>query len=246
MKKSEYVIWFLMVSLALMQSEGKVQCLVFEVALYFLCKKIINRIINPKKKKEKNQKLYKYENLDKEQIPRLEQKEKFNIENYREDIEEARIRIQEKEDRIAGYDFREFEGRQNVQWEDVYDYLWLQCRYKGIPMWNEYINELINRGCLNESDRKKIFKKAGKYIPWEYRPDLEEEQNEFRKEVRKKDKEYDDFNKAYDIEDFFEEKGLFNDGLERIFSKEDKKINKSDSYLKSFEYDEYLKRKGYI
>lgn len=219
---------------------------IFFVSIYILCKFAWNKLIVDKNVTKKEKTRYKYENLSNE-LNISDEKEKISSIDIDKAISEARNKIEEHKERIANYDFREFKGRKNVPWEDVYDYLWFQCRYKGIMMWNEYMNELINMGVINQSDKKCVFKKAGNYIPWNYRPDLEEEQNEFIKKTRK-DTEYHD--------NFFEKSAdhvytpMYKDGLltkeeyERYMGRN--KPNHDDHFLKCFYYEEYLKRKGYI
>lgn len=231
------IIW-----LSAIQRKDKILCFLFLVGLYELCNLFIKFLFKEKSGKSQGKSKYKYQDINSSSVDDLKDIQKIDF-DVSEAIDDARNAVEARKDRIASYDFREFNGRKNVNWEEVYDYLWLQCRYKGIRMWSEYMNELIERGVIDENDKKLVFKKAGNYIPWNPRPDLEA-QHEFEKEKERKRKnaqnKWDESVKEYNYK-------LYKNGLmsKEAYEYATREIV-NEGYLKSFFYDEYLKKKGYI
>lgn len=239
-----------MVWLAMIQRRDKLECFVFEVICYFLISASWKILTRPKKKDTALQK-YKYEYAGRNFTPVdpiMHDDSDLHKPNLDDVIEEARTEVQEKANRVSNYDFREFRGRKNVPWEEVYDYLWLHCRYKGIPMWLEYMSELVNEGVMSEECIKKVFDKAGIYIPWTPRPELEARDNIETEKVRKRDNHWEQLQISQaKFVDYLKDVGIY-DGCEEYYENDRKmcEVHLSDKHLKAFYYDEYLKRKGYI
>lgn len=236
-------IWIFMFLLALVQRTGKIQVFLIEVFIYLIISWYFKKV-SGSEKKQSEKKLYKYENLDNQETSDRKLIEQIDWETVDSDVQEAKDKLAERKQRVESYDYREFIGRKDVDWEEVYDYLWKQCRYKGILMWNEYMNYLISKGIINEVDKKLVFKKAGNYIPFKPRLDLEAIQKIERDDVRSKDKEESKFIEsinAYNQKLYVQ--GVVNEKqLEKMMIKDEK----SDNYLKTFDYEKYLKRKGYV
>ena len=198
-----------------------------------------------KTNKKYSKKKYKYQNAIEENVNISNESEIFDLDLFESQIKDVEKQLNEREERIASYDYREFKGRNNVPWIEVYEYLWNQCRYKGISMWIEYMRQLVKEGVINNEDISNVIKKAGDYIPWNPRLDLEVENLDFIEETRRKDKENDLF---------FESVNKYNEKLYKqgILSKDEyeKEINKRNKhnldYLKIFYYEEYLKEIGRI
>lgn len=232
-----------MIWLAMIQREGKLSCLLIEFIIYFSICFLIKK--TDKKKKNKKKK-YKYENAIEENIQDVDMPEEFNFEQMQAQIDEIENELNEYEQRVASYDYREFRGRKNVPWIEIYEYLWNQCRYKGIPMWMEYMRQLVKEGVMNEEDKIKVIRKAGDYIPWNPRPDLEAEQNEFREETREQEKKY-----KYEIEDKaikqwdkWLKSGLWKQNDYDFHMSRNKPM--SLEHKKIFYYEDYLKEIGRI
>lgn len=242
MSKVKYCIWFVMVWLAMIQSSGKISFLVFEIMIYCFINFLLNRKSKDKKKVKKK---YKYENALNENVDSLNKSDidGFDYDDFEYQLNEVEKQLNERDKRIASYDYREFIGRKDVSWEEVFDYLWIHCRYKGIPMWIEYMRGMVERGEFLADDIKKVIQKAGDYIPWEPRLDYECEDLDFKEGVRKQDKYYDDF---FDELDKYDQK-MFDEG--RI-SKEMLDFNRSrrfkvdKNHKRIFYYDDYLKEEG--
>lgn len=228
-------IWIMMIALALLV--GDLDFFVFEVIIY-LC---INGLIKFKKPKSVK-KGYKYEQESEEQIQK--ENNELDSEYVSQMVEQARNEIEKRKERVASYDFREFRGRKNVDWHDVYEYLWYHCRYKGIPMWTEYMNVLIEEGVITDIDKKMVFKKAGKYISWKPRPDLEKKDEIDRNKYIKDDDYWDMFFEK--VNKYNYEMYLRGDISKREYELYKVNTEHDDKYLKMFYYDEYLKRKGFI
>lgn len=232
-----------MLFVALIQKSNKLECLFFELCIYFFIRFLIKIIIKPNKNKIEKKK-YKYENFDENISENKDYENEMSHEYIEQMVSEAKDKISERKARIDSYDYREFKGRKNVDWNEVYEYLWFHCRYKGIRMWNEYIGKLIDEGCINEIDKKEIFKKAGRYISFNPRLELERMDEIEDEKVRKRDKYCDS---VIDQANKYFEK-LYKMGVisKETYEKSVKKCDESDRHLKMFNYDEYLKRKGYI
>ena len=245
MNKVKLVIWIFIVWLSAIQRHEKLECFVFLALVYFLCSKLWRFLFKERKYERKSKNKYKYQNLN-------DENKNINIDNkpglgfdIKDAIIEAKNSVEARKDRIDSYDFREFKGRKNVDWNEVYDYLWFQCRYKGVMMWSEYMNHLIEEGVISEADKRNVFKKANNYIPWKPRPDLEALQEIDRKKTINHEKEFDAFWKSSREHVYKRElkHGLI---TEEEYDRKVKPIERSLNHLKIFDYEEYLKRKGYV
>lgn len=245
MNKKKIIMLIVMIIIAINMDGNVLENIGYEIVLVGLIEFVIKKLKS--KKKEEPIKGYKYENIKNENNVIRNEIETKNSEEIDELVEYARKKNIERKQRVESYDYREFRGRNNVTWEEVYDYLWLQCRYLGYMMWSQYMDQLIKENIISEMDKKQILKKASNYIPFNERKDL---QNEFE-ENKKKTWEESKHNKEWlykKIKQVY--MGMVQD---RVITKEqaEEHINKNkpnydDSYLKCFNYEMYLKQKGYV
>lgn len=254
MSKVKYCIWFVMVWLAMIQISGKIVFFLFEIAVYCAisyCLKKKNRKIN------KSENKYSYERFDDElqdiadNCKALNDSDNELIDNV---LKEAELSIVDLNERLKTYDFREFVGRNNVTWEEVENYLWVHCRYKGFQMWSEYINYLIKKGIILKEDVNKIFEKHKGHVAITPRPDLEAKQKLESSEMLWKYKKLDrSQNHGKDLANNEHWNYVSKDGSVRNIFKDlgaDDWLNfedrVSDNLLYELDYDAYLKRKGII
>ena len=258
MKNIETYLIIGMVWLAMIQNEGKIEVLIFELFIYFGVKKLLKILSTDKTKNKKNTKAkYKYESFD-EGLQRIADNAKALTTTKNEEIdsaiEEAKLKVAEVNERIKTYDFREFENRDDVTWEQVENYLWIHCKYKGYQMWTEYINHLVRIGKISKDDIDKIFSKHRKHISIMPRPDLEakeqkelEEERWFWEKNERIDRQYErqEQNEHWNYKN--EKDGTIHNIFKDLSSGHFKiKTEASDDHLSALYYDEYLKRKGYI
>ena len=217
-----------------------------------MCNKLWSLLF--KERNVKSKRKYKYQNQDNiEQVSNVSKPkiDDFDIDELVKDANKCNLA---RHERVSKYDFREFEGRNDVTWEEVEDYLWIHCKYKGYEMWTEYCMYLVSKGIILKSDIQKIFDKHRKYISITPRPDLEAKEEKERDDDRwfhnKMQRYYDHDNKLANDEHWnYEHKdgtihNIFRDlGCGQVVSE---KETLSDNTLKTLFYDDYLKKKGYI
>ena len=254
MEKIRYCLWFCMVWLAMIQSENKLTFLAFEIVIYLAIRFCLK---DKKKKGDGNKKRYRYERFDDDldeivdNYSALHADENEIIDNA---LNDAKYELEELNERLKSYDFREFIDREDVSWEEVENYLWVHCRYKGLQMWSEYINFLIKKGIILKKDVKNIFDKHKGHIAIIPRPDLEAKQRLESYEMLWKLKKIDrsqSHGKDLANNDHWNYvskdgsvRNIFKDlGAEEWLNFEDRV---SDNLLYELDYDAYLKRKGYV
>lgn len=240
----------MMIAFALLQHENALEFLIFELIVYLGFSYLLRN-----KHQTKKPTRYKYEDI-KEEIQQKETPSEANQVYFTQMIKQANAENEARAERITSYDFREFKGRKNVNWEEVENYLFIHCKYKGVQMWSEYISELIKQGVLCSEDREKIFSKHKRYYSINPRPDLEAKEEQDREKWRvycytqdRRHKQERDtwekdpsFNYTKDGNTINIIKQI-NDDLGGHFNY---KTDSSEEMLKTYFYDEYLKRKGLL
>lgn len=166
--------------------------------------------------------------------------EENNIEEIRALVEKIQEKNEEEKEYRKNVDIRQFKGRKDVTKEEVEKYLWTHYIWEGIENKKIILEEICKTSNLDKENIKEIIKehikKGGCWI---------------RNEELRREKEY-TRKKAYE-EDLKKKKELeISDEWIRKIDKKVYKINmknklpENEEFMYIFNYEEWLKMKGYV
>lgn len=166
--------------------------------------------------------------------------EENNIEEIRALIEKIQEKNEEEKEYRKNVDLRQFKGRKDVTKEEVEKYLWTHYVWEGLENKKIILEEICKTSNLGEENIKEIIKEhIQKGGCWIRNEELRREQEYTRK-------------KAYE-EDLKMKKEL--EKSDEWIKKIDKKIyeinmrnkkQENEDFIYTFNYEEWLKMKGYV
>ena len=170
------------------------------------------------------------EQLTSEQPDQLDVIDNNELDQFRALHEITKKKEDIKYQTMREMDIRQFQGRKDVTIDEVVNYMIDKSQYIGLEK-RSYQMQRITQVCnLTEDDMKEVFHRI--WGKCKINEDLEGQKvaDYFDNNVRKNDKEFEEWQRKYAIED---------SQLENI-GKHD------DEYMRKFYYEDWLKGKGYI
>lgn len=170
--------------------------------------------------------------------------EKNNVEEVRAIVEKIEKENEKEKEYRRNVDKRQFNGREDVTKEEVAYYIWMHYQWEGRKE-KKMICEEISKVCnINEEDINWIMKEhynhEGENGSW-IRDEEEKRIIEYeRKKYKENEKIYEEIkNKNKEMLKIFPELKEINEEIE-------KKEQENENYEYTVNYDEWLKKKGYI
>jgi len=165
-----------------------------------------------------------------EQTEQLEVIDNNELDQFRALYDITKKKEDVKYQTMREMDIRQFQGRKDVTVDEVVEYMINKSQYIGLEK-RSYQMQRITQVCnLTEDDMKEVFHRI--WGKCKINEDVEglKIANYFDDNVRKLDKEFEEWQRKYAIEE-----------------SQLKEIGKHDeSYMKKFYYEKWLKEKGYI